>query len=154
MNLMKEVKWDRDEIRKGHKKGKRREAVSTAHRQLPLSGTFKDLLAPLWVDGSSSMTRSRMLQDAENGSGWKMTVDVRMHSRCLCNCLMKKGLQTCLASYWKCKRDVSEKLYGLSCMFHVHNIENVLKRDEATRLLCVSRDTYITCVSNLDVGEW
>ncbi|KOM57651.1 hypothetical protein LR48_Vigan11g068400 [Vigna angularis] len=47
MNLMKEVKWDRDGIRKGHKKCKRREAASTAHRLLPLSGTFKDPLAPL-----------------------------------------------------------------------------------------------------------
>ncbi|KOM24906.1 hypothetical protein LR48_Vigan17s000200 [Vigna angularis] len=33
------------------------------------------------VDGSSSMTRRRMLQDAKNGSGWKMSVDVRMHLR-------------------------------------------------------------------------
>ncbi|BAT88650.1 hypothetical protein VIGAN_05219600, partial [Vigna angularis var. angularis] len=36
-------------------------------------------------------------------------------------------------------------------MFHVHNIENVLKRDETTLLLYVS---YITCASNLDIGEW
>ncbi|KOM56020.1 hypothetical protein LR48_Vigan10g191200 [Vigna angularis] len=49
MNLMKEVKWDRDGIRKGHKKCKRREAASTAQRQLPLSDTFKDLFAPLRV---------------------------------------------------------------------------------------------------------
>ncbi|KOM34667.1 hypothetical protein LR48_Vigan02g081700 [Vigna angularis] len=47
MNLIKEVKWDRDGIRKGHKKCKRREATSIAQRQLPLSGTFKDPLAPL-----------------------------------------------------------------------------------------------------------
>ncbi|KOM40819.1 hypothetical protein LR48_Vigan04g101700 [Vigna angularis] len=47
MNLMKEVKWDEDGIRKGHKKCKRREAASTAQRQLPRSDTFKDPLAPL-----------------------------------------------------------------------------------------------------------
>ncbi|KOM57575.1 hypothetical protein LR48_Vigan11g060800 [Vigna angularis] len=47
MKLMKEVKWDRDGIRKGYKKCKRRETASTAQRQLPLSGTLKDPLAPL-----------------------------------------------------------------------------------------------------------
>ncbi|KOM43223.1 hypothetical protein LR48_Vigan05g082700 [Vigna angularis] len=47
MKLMKEVKWDRDGIGKGHEKCKRRETASTAQRQLPLSGTLKDPLAPL-----------------------------------------------------------------------------------------------------------
>ncbi|KOM27005.1 hypothetical protein LR48_Vigan350s000500 [Vigna angularis] len=47
MNLMKEVKWDRDGITRGHKKCKRGEAVSTAQRQLPLSGTLKNPLAPM-----------------------------------------------------------------------------------------------------------
>ncbi|KOM48238.1 hypothetical protein LR48_Vigan07g194200 [Vigna angularis] len=28
------------------------------------------------IDGSSFVTRRRMIQDADNGSGWKMTVDV------------------------------------------------------------------------------
>ncbi|KOM38261.1 hypothetical protein LR48_Vigan03g164300 [Vigna angularis] len=47
MKLMKEVKRDRDGIRKGHKKWKRRETASTAQRKLPLSSTLKDPLAPL-----------------------------------------------------------------------------------------------------------
>ncbi|KOM47623.1 hypothetical protein LR48_Vigan07g132700 [Vigna angularis] len=47
MKLMKEVKRDRDGIRKGHKKCKRRETTSTAQRKLPLSDTLKDPLAPL-----------------------------------------------------------------------------------------------------------
>ncbi|KOM57581.1 hypothetical protein LR48_Vigan11g061400 [Vigna angularis] len=47
MKLMKEVKRDRDGIRKGHKKCKRRETASTTQPKLPLSGTLKDPLAPL-----------------------------------------------------------------------------------------------------------
>ncbi|KOM45572.1 hypothetical protein LR48_Vigan06g087800 [Vigna angularis] len=47
MKLMKEVKRNRDGIKKGHKKCKRGENASTAQRQLPLSGTLKDSLAPL-----------------------------------------------------------------------------------------------------------
>ncbi|KOM45593.1 hypothetical protein LR48_Vigan06g089900 [Vigna angularis] len=47
MKLMKEVKKDRDGIKRGHKKCKRGENASTAQRQLPLSGTLKDPLAPL-----------------------------------------------------------------------------------------------------------
>ncbi|KOM54818.1 hypothetical protein LR48_Vigan10g071000 [Vigna angularis] len=47
MKLTKEMKRDRDGIRKGHKKYKRRETASTAQRKLLLSGTRKEPLAPL-----------------------------------------------------------------------------------------------------------
>ncbi|KOM29358.1 hypothetical protein LR48_Vigan650s000300 [Vigna angularis] len=61
MNLMKEVKWNRDGIRKGHKKCKRRGTTSTAQHQLALSGTLKDPLAPLRgrIDHETIHTRSK-----------------------------------------------------------------------------------------------
>ncbi|KOM26086.1 hypothetical protein LR48_Vigan226s001500 [Vigna angularis] len=65
MNWMKEVKWDKDGIRKGHKKCKRREAASTAQRQLPLSGTFKDPLAPLRGKNASEEKNRRNAFTAE-----------------------------------------------------------------------------------------